>query len=192
MKKTAVIFPGLGYGADRPLLYYAGKLAKNSGYELMAVHYGELPHVARPAGGKLDIPALEECFRLALERASKQLEQAKASECRDLLIISKSIGTAVGAAWAFSKKIAPRQIIYTPVTKTFEFPLESSIAFHGTADPWIGNDEFNALCQKTSVPVHVFDGANHSLECGDVDKDISYLAVAMRTTAEFILSGAIA
>ena len=29
--KLAVIFPGIGYTKDKPLLYYAGKLAKAAG-----------------------------------------------------------------------------------------------------------------------------------------------------------------
>ena len=35
MKKIAVVFPGVGYTKDRPLLYYAGKLAAANGYELI-------------------------------------------------------------------------------------------------------------------------------------------------------------
>ena len=33
MKKIAIVFPGVGYTKDRPLLYYAGKLAVKRGYE---------------------------------------------------------------------------------------------------------------------------------------------------------------
>ena len=184
MNKLAVIFPGLGYGPDRPLLYYAGKLARKAGYEIVTVSYGELPRVERPAPGKpLDTARLEECFALALERAAQQLEGAGAD---DILLISKSIGTAVGAAWAASRGLSPRQILYTPVSRTFDFPLADSVAFHGTADPWLGNAEFNDLCRRASVPVHVFDGANHSLERGDVSGDISYLSVAMQSTEDFI------
>ena len=31
--KLAVIFPGVGYHADKPLLYYGRKLAKQHGYQ---------------------------------------------------------------------------------------------------------------------------------------------------------------
>ena len=182
--KLAVIFPGLGYGADRPLLYYAGKLAREAGYNLVTVSYGELSRVERPSPGKpLDTGKLEECFRLALERTTAQLAGVEGS---DILLISKSIGTAVGAAWAGSQGLVPRQILYTPVTRTFDFPLARSIAFHGTADPWIQTGDCVAGCRNAGVPLHLFEGANHSLEVADVQESIRHLAEAMRLTAEFI------
>ena len=42
MRKIAVIFPGLGYTADRPLLYYAGKIAMAHGYERRALNFSSL------------------------------------------------------------------------------------------------------------------------------------------------------
>lgn len=201
----AVIFPGLGYGADRPLLYYAGKLAREAGYNLVTVSYGELPRVERPVLGKpLDTERLEECFRLALERAAHQLAAVPGAvqlpwadadgtagvgagaDGPDILLISKSIGTAVGAAWAASCGLSPRQLLYTPVSRTFDFPLARSIAFHGTADPWIASGECTAGCRAAGVPLHTFEGANHSLECADVQESIRNLAQAMRLTGEFI------
>ena len=32
-EKLVIIFPGIGYHCDKPLLYYAKKLAKEHGYE---------------------------------------------------------------------------------------------------------------------------------------------------------------
>ena len=39
MKKLAIFFPGIGYHADKPLLYYSRKLAGEAGYELIALKY---------------------------------------------------------------------------------------------------------------------------------------------------------
>lgn len=199
-KKLALVFPGLGYGPDRPLLYYAGKLAREAGYELVTLSYGELPRVERPSPGKaLDTERLGECFRLALERSASRLDGVLgkgegAEEDSDILLISKSIGTAVGAAWAASHVSClgnssgtfPRQVLYTPVEKTFDFPLARSVAFHGTADPWIRTCDCEAGCSKAGVPLHLFDGANHSLECGDVGRDLEFLSKVMRITRNFI------
>ena len=41
-KKIAVIFPDIGYHADKPLLYYAIDIADFCGYEHICVNYGEL------------------------------------------------------------------------------------------------------------------------------------------------------
>ena len=43
MKKLAVIFPGVGYHTDKPLLYYSKKLASRNGYEIVEVPYGKFP-----------------------------------------------------------------------------------------------------------------------------------------------------
>ena len=189
--KLALVFPGLGYGPDRPLLYYAGKLVREAGYNLVTVSYGDLPRVERPSPGKpLDTGRLEECFALALERVMPQLKNLPKADGPasggGLILISKSIGTAVGAAWAASRGLSPRQILYTPVARTFDFPLVRSIAFHGTADPWLGNEECTDGCRRAGVPLYTFEGANHSLECGGVQESIRNLAGAMRLTEEFI------
>ena len=46
-QKLAVIFPGIGYTADKPLLYYASRLARHYGYQILAVSYGTLPENVR-------------------------------------------------------------------------------------------------------------------------------------------------
>ena len=41
--KAAVIFPGIGYHTDKPLLYYGKKLAKEAGYRIIEVNYTGFP-----------------------------------------------------------------------------------------------------------------------------------------------------
>lgn len=36
-KKLVVLFPGFGYGPDKPLLYYAAKVARRQGVDCMVV-----------------------------------------------------------------------------------------------------------------------------------------------------------
>ena len=43
MKKIAVVFPGVGYHADKPLLYYSRKIVGRYGYEIVCADYGQLP-----------------------------------------------------------------------------------------------------------------------------------------------------
>ena len=38
-KKIAVLFPGVGYHCDKPLLYYSRKLAIQKGYEVKSINY---------------------------------------------------------------------------------------------------------------------------------------------------------
>ena len=41
--QLAVLFPGIGYHIDKPLLYYSAKLARARGCDLLAVQYPALP-----------------------------------------------------------------------------------------------------------------------------------------------------
>ena len=66
--KLAILFPGIGYHCDKPLLYYAKKLARRYGYTIREVTYGDLPK-----GAKGDPAKLAECRRLGLAAAEAQL-----------------------------------------------------------------------------------------------------------------------
>ena len=92
MKKMAVVFPGVGYHSDKPLLYYSKKLVQELGYEVVEVTYSGFP--ARIFGDK---EKMLESFRLAMEQTKDQLKGLRLEEADDLLFISKSIGTAVAA-----------------------------------------------------------------------------------------------
>ena len=87
-KKIAVLFPGIGYTCDKPLLYYTGKLAVARGYKLVKVEYGNFP-----SGIKENKEKMEEAFRCGLEQAEKILQDICWEEYEDILFVSKSIGT---------------------------------------------------------------------------------------------------
>ena len=57
MAKLAIIFPGIGYTCDKPLLYYAEDLAAQSGYECKRIAYA-LPGETR-IGGNLEMMDLK-------------------------------------------------------------------------------------------------------------------------------------
>ena len=42
-KKICVVFPGIGYHSDKPLLYYGKKYMSENGYEIVDLKYGKLP-----------------------------------------------------------------------------------------------------------------------------------------------------
>ena len=54
MKKLAVIFPGVGYHTDKPLLYYSKKLAAQNGYEIIEVPYGKFPPKVKGSKEKME------------------------------------------------------------------------------------------------------------------------------------------
>ena len=53
----------------------------------------------------------------------------------NILLISKSVGTAITAAYARMCNIVYRNVFYTPVVLTFDEHPRNGIVFTGTADP---------------------------------------------------------
>ena len=41
--KICVLFPGIGYTTELPLMYYSGKMALEMGYDLVKLSYHDLP-----------------------------------------------------------------------------------------------------------------------------------------------------
>ena len=130
-EKLAVLFPGVGYHVDRPLLYHSAKLARERGYEVCAVSYPPLPTGLR---GKPE--RIQQAIELCSRAASEQLSGIAPDQHKQLLFISKSLGTAVAAVCAARFSLSPQQVYYTPVENSFAYFRREGLVFHGTADPW--------------------------------------------------------
>ena len=100
--------------------------------------------------------------------------------------LSKSIGTAVSAAFAQRHGIPCRQILYTPLSLTFAFAPQNVLAFLGTADPWSDAFSVAAAARANGTPLFLYENANHSLETGDVLHDLATLQDVMQKTQTFI------
>lgn len=180
-KKIAVLFPGIGYTCDKPLLYYAGKLAAGKGYEILKVEYGNFP-----SGIKGDKEKMIEAFQSGLEQTEDILSQVCWEEYEDILFISKSIGTVISAAFAKKYKLNVKNILFTPLKQTFPFADNNSIVFHGTADPWANTDDIVEMCKKLEIPLFLTERGNHSLETGDVIEDLINLKIIMKEVNMFM------
>ena len=185
MSKLAVIFPGIGYTVDKPLLYYSRKIAGGLGYEIKPLLYGGFPGNVRG-----DKDKMSECYRIALEQTKEMLADTDLNAYDDILFIGKSIGTAVAANLAVQSPAGNRirLVLYTPLEETFAFPFGAAVAFTGTDDPWVGGHEsrISELCRKRNIPCFVFQGANHSLETGNPLEDIDNLLSVMKETEKFM------
>ena len=96
------------------------------------------------------------------------------------------MGTAVAAAYAKNNKINARQIYYTPVAESFEVIGENGIVIQGTADPWVDTEIVRKECEKRNLPLYITENANHSMETGNVEKDIVIMEEIMKKTAEYM------
>lgn len=179
--KLAVIFPGIGYHTDKPLLYYSKKIASAYGYEIVEVPYKKFPKNVRG-----DKEKMIEAFQTALEQTEEILREIDFNRYEKLLFISKSIGTIVASVYADKHQLKTNHIFYTPVGEFFQVPGQSGIVFHGTGDPWVTTDTVRTGCEAYGLPLYVTKEANHSLETGRVARDIENLRIIMEQTENYI------
>lgn len=182
--KLACLFPGIGYTCDKPLLYYSGKLLKRMGWEVVPVPYSGFPDKVKGDPEKMKL-----CAEMALEQAEDLLRGISWDRYDEILFVGKSVGTVVCGAYAVKHGISCRKVLFTPVEATFSFPAGEAVAFHGTADPWADTGAIRARCREQGVLLVETEGANHSLETGDVEKDIKELRKVMKAVREFVLRG---
>lgn len=180
-KQLAVLFPGIGYHVDKPLLYYSAKLVRARGCEVIAVQYPALPSGLRGNAEKI-----EQAVQTALAAAEKQLQAVDWAAYDRIFFLSKSIGTAVAARYAAQHGVHARQAYFTPIEPTLADMDPTGIAFHGTADPWARTEIITAGCRKIGIPLHLTENANHSMETGDVLRDIAILQRIMEQTEHWI------
>ena len=101
-------------------------------------------------------------------------------------MIGKSIGTIAGSAYARRHGINCRQIHFSPVEETFRYAGEKGIVFHGTADRWVDTKVVESSCAEKGLSLYKIEGANHSLETGDVEFDIEIIQKTMKIGLEKI------
>lgn len=198
MSKIAVLFPGIGYTCDKPLLYYSAKLAAEKGFEVVRVPYGNFPSNVKGNAEKM-----YQSFVSAREQSEDILKDVDWSSYEEIVFFSKSVGTVVALSYASEHGIDARQVLYTPLKETFKFPVAAAgagegsadasdagksraIAFHGTGDPWAQTEDIIKICEEKGVPLYLTKDANHSLECGKAIKDIKTIRKVMRTVKEFL------
>ena len=181
--KLAVFFPGIGYHCDKPLLYYAKKLAVEKGYdEIIALDY-TMENKQNIRGNR---EKMTEAFETLYEQAQRKLEGIDFDAYDEVLFVGKSVGTVIASALAEKYKIRCRKILYTPVEATFEFGQEDAVAFIGSKDPWSDVDEVVREAGLKKVPMEVYEGVNHSLEGADTLRNLEILVDVMEKTGEFM------
>ena len=176
-EKLAVIFPGMGYNGDKPLLYYAKKMAKAAGYDVIDVTY-ELPVKSKEILN--DKEGMKAAFEIALRQVEEQLSAIEFNKCEKILFVGKSIGTALAASYDKTHNIDAAQLVFTPVPQTFDFLRAGcGTVFHGNADPWCPREIANTKCEELGLELVIVEGGNHSLETGDPIRDIQELEDVM-------------
>lgn len=177
MKKLAVIFPGIGYHSERPLLYYAKKLAKESGFDIVEVSYDNLPKENKLLA-----------FQMAMEMAEEILEPILFETYDSILFISKSIGTEVASTYEERIEKKVYNIYFTPIEESLPILHSEGIVFTGTSDTWVKTENVVATCEKKGLKLYTTEHANHSMEVGSVLEDLVIQAKIARECKKYLAS----
>ena len=182
-KKVAVIFPGMGYHSDKPLLYFSKRIAIENGYEIVEVNY-DLPYKAREIMN--DKVRMKESFELAASQIKEALCDISFSDYNDVVFIGKSIGTALAAHYDNTLQVRARHLVFTPVPQTFDLLRKNAgIVFHGLDDPWCPTEIASDKCNELGLELYTINKANHSLETKSVLEDIRNLKGIMQKVKHF-------
>ncbi len=154
MKKLAVMFPGVGYNMDCPLLYYASFLYEANGYEQIHMKYNNI--FFEP-----DLTREEKSLRVR-DYVWEKAKDIDFSAYDEVVFLSKSFGTAEAGYLAEKIGITPAQIYLTPVPRALPYIKEADTVVMGTADEKY--PECKRYCDEHGVRPMYVEGANHSLE----------------------------
>lgn len=190
MKKLAVIFPGIGYHTDKPLLYYAKKIVRQHDYELIEVSFQKL---GLDKNALQDRKTMLQAFSAVSDHVEEQLKNVDFASYEDIIFVSKSIGTVAASVYAARKQIPARQVYFTPLEQTFSLmeagsaAVGNSLVFFGTKDPFIHTETIENLCRDKKINYRKFPDANHSLETGELQIDLKNIASILEETENFLV-----
>jgi len=185
VKKITVIFTGIGYNADRPLLYYSKKIALEQGHEIIIIDFGDIDKECLR-----DRQMREDAFDKAFKKAETVLADTDFASYDEIFFISKSIGTVVASVYASRHGVPARQVYFTPLLQTFSLAEEGNgLVFFGDRDPWIETDAIRDLCISKKLRFRIIEGSNHSLETGRVYNDVINITGIIHEAEDYIVGG---
>lgn len=187
MKKLAVIFPGVGYTKDRPLLYYSGKMAAGYGFELRFLDFSGIKWSKEELKDPVFLNnTLERCLEIT-DTSFKDMDDLSGYE---LYFISKSIGTVVATAYAKKHALKAGQICFSPLTAIESYVTDKdTMLFYGDNDPMADHEIIEKIMDEKGLKGMRINGGNHSLETGDIGRDIDNLKDMMECIEKIMGKG---
>lgn len=176
-KALAVIFPGKNYSADRSLLDYAAKAAREHNCDVLLLEYGF-------QSARVDFKREE--MSLLIQECKAAL--ASLPEYKKLLFISKSIGTVIAGKIAEELGIQKKtsHLYLTPLPEAIPLIQQSQgTVIYGGSDPVFSEQHSGEIRGLHPIKVYRIDDANHNLEVGRVNESLAVLLVIINFYYEF-------
>lgn len=176
MKKLVVMFPGVGYGFNHPLLYYSDLLFKSKGYECFYMRYQDIFFDAKITFDEKAVKVREYVF----EEANK----IDFTNYDEIVFLSKSIGSVETGVLSERLDLQVKQIFLTPVEKAIPYCKADSCVVIGTKDEAFG--AYKQHCDESGIEALYIENANHSLEVeGSVFCNLEIIEKVMKYIDKF-------
>jgi predicted alpha/beta-fold hydrolase len=189
-QEVALVFPGLAYNSNMPLLHYSIETILASGINVLIVDYdysnnSEFMKQSQTTKSDWLIEDIEAALKVITEEENQKV----------VCLTGKSLGTlALGYLLETHENLRDTKTIWlTPSIRNPEL-LEQMLAYMknavmviGTKDPHYDRDIVDRLNASTQLSGIIIDGANHSLEIeGDVTQSLRVLMQIVAILQQFL------
>ncbi len=146
--KLLLVFPGIGYHDEKPLLYYPIKQAIALGYDILVVNYPQY---------EFSITKIEQYVNQVISEIDDVVYFMKRYD--KTIVMAKSVGCLI------SKKLissADKYLLLTPTSEAIPYLNHDDVVLMGDSDPLCV--DYKAIKVKQ---LNLFKNANHSIEVSD-------------------------
>lgn len=196
-KKIAILFPGVRYSCDKPLLYYSKKVLEKNGYRVVGLDYkgleGEALFQAFQQGsisnGAPDNRLTKENILSFVSKATSvikgQMTEIDLHTFDKVVFVEKSIGAVIGGIYAKQIGIEPYHLMLTPIDYAFQFTEKSQgSVFVGTNDSLCNYEGIKKVSSERDWNFYSYKDCNHSLETGDIETDVNLMKRFVSTVGD--------
>lgn len=189
IEKIALIYPGMRYSCDKPILHYTTEILLDQGFDVLQLWADyDNPEFQNSSQAEQTIRLIED---------GKALLQAgiHSNTYTDLILVGKSLGTLTMAFILSEKFKLPelKTIWYTPL---FYLPPVSKVVLElsgpvfvagSNADHTFDPETISQLPEKSNIITQVYEDADHSLEIpGEPLRSTQILSSLMANLIEFL------
>jgi hypothetical protein len=188
-RRLALIYPGMGYSCDRPLLYFTTELFLSRGFDVLQLWSNyETPEFDQ-------LSQSEKTIRLIADGKSLLISARQAGTYRELLLCGKSLGTLT-MAFMLNEDQQLRQaatiwftplIHLPPVAQAIQETKGPAFIAGSQADETFSAGPVEQLKVNPKAALFITDNADHSLEIpGDTLRSLEILNQVIGRLAKLI------
>jgi hypothetical protein len=164
--RFALIYPGLRYSCDKPLLHYTTEILLDQGYDILQLWTDyKNPEFQ-------DASQAEQTIRLIEDGKALLQVGIQSDDYSKFILVGKSLGTLT-MAFILSEQPQFPELMTIWFTPLFYLPPVSNSVLElsdpafvvgSSADQTFDSDAVNQLADKNNIKLQVYEDADHSLE----------------------------